>query len=106
MSTLGRKAMKKTLERLKKEAFSNLNLCVDTFNDFNEEREEMSEEEQELLDLLRRVTFSAVRPCLHYIAALEDYGYELDEEWNKLLKSIEQDQIAQKEGKRKTSYRV
>jgi hypothetical protein len=52
----------------------------------------------------------AIIACIDYIQALEDYGGELDEEWDKLLKSIEQVEQSKpaetKDSKKKTQYRI
>ena len=112
MSTLGRKAMKKTLERLKEDALSNTRQCADfvkvLFRKLEEERGKMDEDTQSLFALLLNFSGDAVLSLLRYIQALEDYGYELDEEWDKLLKSIEEAQqpkpTQKKEEAKKTSY--
>ena len=109
MSTLGRKAMKKTLERLKKDALRNADNCLTVFKTQWDKIDEMSKEGRKLLDELTEYTPRAVISLLRYIQALEDYGYELDEEWDKLLersrKAQEQAQAVQKE-KKKPPYRV
>ena len=98
--------MKKTLERLKKDAFGDVDLCLSAFEESWKEMDEMSKEERDLLDLFSEYIPRAVLSLLRYVQALEDYGYELDEEWDKLLKRIEQAQAVKKEGKNKPSYRV
>ena len=100
--------MKKTLERLKAIAHSDIEGCSSTFSGLIEIKK--TETEKKLFDLLFLNTFNALRSALNYIQALEAYGYELDEEWDKLLKSIEQareeTESFQKDGKKKPSYRV
>lgn len=106
MSTLGRKAIRKTLERLKKEAFRNTDDCVKMFGELRKEGEdEMDRGEQRLLDLVSDYLYDAIRSLLRYIQALQDYSLELDETWNNLLKTVEQAKPAQKkEEAKKTSY--
>lgn len=93
--------MKKTLERLKDDA----NSSVDDFIRYSEMLA------KNLNSAGRKVLANGAKTivaCIRYIQALEDYGGELDEEWDKLLKSIEQTAqekpTAKKEDKKKTSY--
>ena len=100
--------MKKTLERLKKDARDNVEVSTEAFKKFLKGREEMSKEVQTLIDLLFRVSFDAQISLLRYIQALEDYGYELDEAWEGLLKSAEATRkgkpIQKEKGTKKKSY--
>lgn len=105
MSTLGRKAMRKTLERLKEDAMGNAKFLMDLFVDLSKEIDSMSREEQDLFDLIIGPSYRATKSLLRYVQSLEDYGYELDEAWDKLLKTVEQVKPAQKkEEAKKTSY--
>jgi len=105
MSTLGRKAMKKTLERLKKDAMGNTKNFIDLFADLEKEVDSMSSEEQDLFILVIQPSLLAIKSLLRYVQALKDYGYELDEAWDKLLKTVEQAKPIQKKGEaKKTSY--
>lgn len=110
MSTLGRKAMKKTLERLKEDALTDVENCLSVFKKQWDKIDELSKEKKDLLNLLTEYTPRAIISLLRYVQGLEAYGYELDEEWDKLLersrKAQEQSQAVQKEGKKKPSYRV
>ena len=106
MSTLGRKAIKKTLERLRKDALSDTGKCLNTFDKFLKKIDEMSKEERKLLEVLTEYTPRAVISLLRYIQALEDYGYELDEEWDRLLQTVKQTQERTKPTQKKPSYRV
>jgi len=93
--------MRRTLERLKKDAFSRLkeflNRSEKLTNDFNPAGD--------LIVINAMQTFNAF---IRYIRSLEDYTGELDEEWDKLLKSVEQavqeKPTERKEDKKKTSY--
>lgn len=91
--------MKKMLKRLKKEARSEINEFLDTDLRL---MKNLSQAGHKLA--LRGI--DAITACIRYIEALEDYGYELDEEWDKLLKTIQEAQQGkpvQKEAK-KTTY--
>ena len=100
--------MKKTLERLKKDAFDKTKDCIDTFDKLQKDEDELDKEERELLDLIVDLTYPVFSSLLRYIHALQDYSLELDEEWDKLLKSIEEAQqpkpTQKKEEAKKTSY--
>ena len=98
---------------MKKDAFASTRQCNDYLKELVrrllKERGEMDEEARGLLVVVMNFSSDAIFSLLRYIQALEDYGYELDEEWDKLLKSIEQTREAQpkpiqKEGKKKPSY--
>jgi hypothetical protein len=95
--------MRRTLERLKDDA----NSSVDDFIRFSEMLTKNLNSAG--LKVLSKGA-KTILACIRYIQALEDYGGELDEEWDKLLKSIEQvgqgKSTKKKEDKRKTSYRV
>ena len=105
MSTLGRKAMKQTLERLKKDAMGNTKFVTNLFVDLLKEMDSMSREEQDLVNLVTEPSLRAIKSLLRYVQSLKDYGYELDEAWDKLLKTVEQVKPAQKkEEAKKTSY--
>ena len=99
MSTLGRKAMKKTLKRLVKNAIEN----VMKFYEESAKIDTTKKPAGTLYFLANRAIVSLVE----YIMPLEDYSTELDEAWNKLLKQARQPKPKpQKEGKKKPSYRV
>jgi len=107
MSTLGRKAMKKTLKRLKKDAFDKTKDYIKTFDELQKDEDELDKEERELLDLIVNLTYPVFSSLLRYIHALQDYSLELDEEWDKLLKSVEARQskpMQKKEEAKKTKY--
>lgn len=96
--------MKKTLERLKKDALNDAERYIRVFEKLWEKIDEMSKEEQDLLGLLTEYTPRAVISLLRYIQALEDYGYELDKAWDRLLKSAEQ--VKQKTSSQKKPFYV
>ena len=106
--------MKKTLERLKIDAFKNAKECFEFMKELidmlRKEGGNVDEETRDTLILLMELSYEAIARLTMYIQALEDYGYELDEEWDKLLersrKAQEQVQGVRKEGKKKPSYRV
>ena len=106
MSTLGRKAMKKTLERLKLDALK----ATDNYLSLTGKliAQEKDEEMLDFLGMIIERSHPMIVSLSRYIQALEDYGYELDEEWDKLLKSIEEAQqpkpTQKKEEAKKTSY--
>ena len=109
MSTLGRKAMKKTLKHLKEDALKATKNCLDDFETQLKKYDNMSETDQELVYSLRIVAGHAIVRLLRYIQALEDYGYELDEKWDKLLKTIGQARAGKPKSlkkEKKPSYRV
>ena len=56
-----------------------------------------------ILHVLRYMN-TALRSLMRYIQTLEDYGYELDEKWDNLLKTVEAKQS--KPTEKKASYRV
>jgi hypothetical protein len=98
--------MKKTLKRLKEDAVVKTGQYYDfmakMIKILNEESS-MDGKSRAFIHLIG-MTQDTTTSLLRYIQALEDYGYELDEEWNKLLKRIEQAQEAKKEGTKKISY--
>jgi len=100
--------MKKTLERLKEEAFADGELCLEIFENLWKKIDDMNEEAEELLIYLSEYVPRTLISLLRYVQALEDYGYEIDKEWDKLLKNIEetreQSKSIQKERKKKPSY--
>ena len=90
--------MRKTLERLQK----NTIISIKGFMDRDNERMSKLNQAGHTATIDALSTFQI---CIQYIGALEDYSGELDEEWDKLLKSVEQ--AAQKKpSERKTQYRV
>ena len=105
MSTLGRKAMKKTLKRLREDA---LGATGDYLSLVKKLRaQDKSEEMETLLGKIIDRSHPMIISVLRYIQALEDYGYELDEEWDKLLKTIEQAQEGKKSKPvKKPPYRI
>ena len=106
MSTLGREALKKTLERLKKQSFGDTQIWLNLVGKLLERYTNMDEGEQGVFDIIFHSSHRAIRSLLTYIQTLEDYGYELDDSWNELLKSAEQTQKEkeEKEETKKTSY--
>ena len=56
----------------------------------------MSNSELVTFEAVDRVTFDAVKSLMMYVKALEDYGYELDEQWDELLSNIEEAQQSPK----------
>lgn len=105
MSSLGRKALKKTLERLKKDATRNLDRCVTMFEETQDDYDKLSTGQKKLYERIFRSTMPAVGSAIRYIQALEDYGYELDDAWDKLLRTVEQTDKT-KSTEEKPSYRV
>ena len=101
MSTLGRETMRKTLKRLKNDAYD----IIDEFLDSHRKLRKSLNREGHLLSI---DALDAIDACIRYIETLEDYGYELDKKWDKLLKSIEQTKeskpVQRKEETKKTSY--
>ena len=93
--------MRKMLERLKKDA-------RDSIDDFLNVNKKLEKDLNRAGHFLALSCVDVVIASLRYIQALEDYGGELDEEWDKLLKSIEQVKQSKpaerKEDKKKTSY--
>ena len=113
MSTIGRKAMKKMLKRLRNKTRKDMDSCMDTVKTFMLQLDKMTETDRKILDVLWRATYKATSTAMDYIVALEDYGRELDEEWDSYLEKIRKMEKAvkemspkKKEGKKKPSYRV
>jgi len=82
--------MKKTLERLKIDASEKarqLNDFIVSLRKILEKQSSWDSKSTTIAELARSSTDTMVS-LLRYVQALEDYGYELDEEWDKLLKSI------------------
>jgi len=96
LSSLGRKAMKKTLERLKKDAYTSTRKCSRVFGKMQKRCHKMSNSELVTFEAVDRVTFDAVKSLMMYVKALEDYGYELHEQWDELLSNIEEAQQSPK----------
>ena len=90
--------MRKTLKRLKKDALGEVKEFIDT--DKRLMKRLTREGHMVVLDAL-----DAIYACIRYIEGLEDYGYELDEKWDKLLKTVEQTKQG-KPDRKKPSYRV
>ena len=110
MATLGRKAMKRTLKRLKEDAVSKTKQCYGFMEEMikllDEEGSRMNGKSQAFLQLITMAQ-DATTSLLRYIQALEDYGYELDEEWEKLLESIKQAKsVEKKEGSKEKPFYV
>lgn len=98
--------MKKTLERLKSEAYKNAGDYTKFMGTMWNKSDQFTEGERHLLRMFSNYSYDAVDSLMRYVQALEAYGYELDEEWDKLLKSIKRvkrGKSVQKETK-KTSY--
>ena len=107
MSTLGRKAMKKTLEELKENASRDTKDCFKLFEKGMKASDRMKKDMRTKFLLIMDRASTAIASLMTYTQALEDYGYELDEEWDKLLKRAEAQQskpMQKKEEAKKTSY--
>jgi len=100
--------MRKTLERLKKEAYHDAEGYFEFLGNIWKDAKKMSEDMEDILDMFSRYSYDAVSSLMRYVQALEGYGYELDEEWDKLLKSIKEARhgkpVPKKEETKKTSY--
>ena len=98
MSTLGRKAIRRTLERSKKEALKDVDIYIAA-----------RQKPDKMANVVYRANM-AISSLISYIMSLEDYNLELDEAWDKLLKSAEQAQkgkpkpVLEKGEAKKTSY--
>jgi len=88
--------MKKTLERLKKDAMSDLKtwaiLMKRMLGETKENKLKLNAYQLDSFIILMEFSANACMQLTRYVQALEDYGYELDEKWDKLLKSIEEAQ--------------
>lgn len=104
MSTLGRKAMRKTLKRLKKIAKRQ----IDKYIEIRDKIIGKHVSETVLVTVTRGD--KTIASLIDYVKALEDYSLELDEAWDELLKSIKETQqgkpkpIQKKEEGKKTTY--
>lgn len=100
MSTLGRKAMKKTIDRLRKNALVEVDRYLEYCKRLLVNKESPPTKLMQVtidysLDVLIRLN--------NYISAVEDYRQELDDAWEKLLESAKQTKSIKKkdEGKQK-----
>lgn len=81
MSTLGRRAMKKTLKRLRAEASRTLKDYLKSLKEIRDETD-YSKHTTNLGTFFVNATF-LVNSLIDYIHALQDYLSELDEHWDK-----------------------
>ena len=95
--------MKKTLDRLKEDTVRSLKVLIDA-------DEKSKNKTNKVGRIIILQAYNTLAAFIQYVEALEDYCGELDEEWDKLLKSVEQakqgEPTKKKEDKRKTQYRV
>lgn len=103
MSTLGRKAMKKTLERLKQDALRDTDDVSNMVVKFTTMSNDTNETKLAFLMQYYHSSAKAIVSIIMYIQALEDYSLELDEAWDRLLKTVEETK-QKKPPQRKPSY--
>jgi len=101
MSTLGRKAMKKTLEHLKKDVIRSMKYFKQEF------LKSMEENPNEQTARIGRLASETIHSLITFIVALSEYSGELDEAWEKLLESAKQTKpVKKKEGSKEEPFYV
>jgi len=81
MSTLGRKAMRKTLKRLRANANRNLKDYLKALKEIRDTQDAVERQIKERTFMVPAIFL--VNSLFDYIAALQDYLSELDEHWDK-----------------------